>query len=43
MKPESELFARYVLPAIKTCKLPVVQGRTPAGIPVTPLTTAPRR
>ncbi len=41
-KPECELFARYVLPSLKTCKLPVVQGRVPATIPVTPLTTGPR-
>jgi len=42
-KEECELFARYVLPSLKTCKLPVVQGRVPATTPVTPLTTAPRR
>ncbi len=42
-KQECELFARHVLPRLKTCKLPVVQGRVPAGTPETPLTTAPRR
>ena len=42
-KEECELFARHILPSLKTCKLPVVQGRTPANEPVTPLTTGPRR
>lgn len=42
-KPECELFARHVLPSLKTCKLPVVQGRVSATTPVTPLTTARRR
>lgn len=42
-KEECELFARYVLPSLKTCKLPVVQGRVSEATPVTPLTTAPRR
>ena len=41
-KPECELFARYILPELKTCKLPVVQGRVPATTPATPLTTGPR-
>ena len=41
-KPECELFAHHVLPALNTCKLPVVQGRVPATTPATPLTTAPR-
>ena len=41
-KDECENFARLVLPSLKTCKLPVVQGRQPATTPVTPLTTAPR-
>jgi alkanesulfonate monooxygenase len=40
--PECELFARHVLPLLKTCKLNEVQGRRPAKTPVTPLTTAPR-
>jgi alkanesulfonate monooxygenase len=39
---ECELFARYVLPRLKTCKLNEVQGRKPATTPVTPLTTAVR-
>jgi alkanesulfonate monooxygenase len=40
--PECELFARYVLPRLNTCKINEVQGRKPKGTPVTPLTTAPR-
>ena len=40
--PECELFARYVLPRLDTCKLNEVQGRKPKTTPVTPLTTAPR-
>ena len=40
---ECELFARHVLPHLQTCRLPVVQGRVGAAIPVTPLTTAVRR
>jgi alkanesulfonate monooxygenase len=39
---ECELFARHILPHLKTCKLPVVQGRVPKETPSTPLTTAPR-
>ncbi|WP_020571846.1 LLM class flavin-dependent oxidoreductase [Neolewinella persica] len=34
---ECELFARYVLPRLKTCSLPEVLGRWPVGIPDTPL------
>jgi alkanesulfonate monooxygenase len=41
-QPECELFARHILPSLKTCKLPVIQGRVPALTPVTPLTTATR-
>jgi alkanesulfonate monooxygenase len=41
-KQECELFAKYVLPKITTCRLPVVQGRVPEGTPVTPLTTGVR-
>jgi alkanesulfonate monooxygenase len=41
-QPECELFARHILPSLKTCKLPVIQGRVPASTPVTPLTTATR-
>jgi len=40
-RDECELFARYVLPRLDTCKLNEVQGRCVSG-PVTPLTTAPR-
>jgi alkanesulfonate monooxygenase len=39
---ECDLFARYVLPRLSTCKLNEVQGRKVSGTPVTPLTTAPR-
>jgi alkanesulfonate monooxygenase len=39
---ECELFARYVLPRLQTCKLNEVQGRKPREMPATPLTTAPR-
>ena len=40
---ECDLFARHVLPRLKTCKLNEVQGRRPTSMPATPLTTAPRR
>lgn len=39
---ECDLFAKHVLPRLKTCRLNEVQGRSPMGTPVTPLTTAPR-
>jgi alkanesulfonate monooxygenase len=39
---ECELFARYVLPRLKTCKLAEAQGRIAIN-PVTPLTTAARK
>jgi alkanesulfonate monooxygenase len=39
---ECELFARYVLPRLETCKHNEVQGRKLPQPPVTPLTTAPR-
>jgi alkanesulfonate monooxygenase len=39
---ECRLFARYVLPRLKKCKLAEAQGRVVAD-PVTPLTTAVRR
>jgi alkanesulfonate monooxygenase len=42
-KQECELFARYILPELQTCRLPILQGRAPAQTPVTPLTTAERR
>ncbi len=38
---ECELFAKYVLPRLKTCKLAEAQGRRQPN-PVTPLTTGPR-
>jgi alkanesulfonate monooxygenase len=38
---ECELFGKYVLPNLKTCKLAEAQGRRVAN-PVTPLTTAER-
>lgn len=34
---ECKLFGRYVLPKIKTCSLPVVQGRIPSIEPLSPL------
>lgn len=39
---ECDLFANYVLPKLKTCKLGEVQGRL-VEQPITPLTTAPRK
>lgn len=41
-REECELFARYVLPRLKTCCLAREQGRV-VPHPITPLTTAPRR
>jgi alkanesulfonate monooxygenase len=41
-KEEAELFARYILPSLKTTKFSVAQDRVPAISPATPLTTAPR-
>ena len=38
---ECDLFARHVLPRLKTCRLNELQGRRVPD-PVTPLTTAPR-
>ncbi len=38
---ECDLFAKYVLPRLSTCRLNEVQGRLVPD-PVTPLTTAPR-
>jgi len=40
---ECELFGKHVLPHLSTVKLSVVQGRTPAEEPTTPLTTAALR
>jgi len=34
---ECKLFAKYVLPKIKTFSMPEMQGRKPAGEPLTPL------
>ena len=42
-KEECELFAKHVLPRLKTCRLPEYYGRVPQGDPLTPLTTAPRK
>lgn len=42
-KEECELFARHVLPKLKTIRLAENQGRIPRQVPATPLTTAPRR
>lgn len=39
---ECDLFARYVLPKLPTCRLNELQGRLVKD-PATPLTTAPRR
>lgn len=41
-REECELFARYVLPSLKTCKLAEAQGRIVSD-PVTPLTTSTRK
>lgn len=42
-KQECELFAKLVLPRLKTCSLPHVQGRVPQAPPLTPLAKGPRR
>lgn len=34
---ECELFAKYVLPRIKTCSMPIIQNRIPHSMPATPL------
>ncbi len=39
---ECDLFAQYVLPQLKTCRLPKIQNRVPNGVPETPLTHGPR-
>jgi alkanesulfonate monooxygenase len=39
---ECDLFARYVMPKLKMCRLNQVQGRLPEGVPVTPMTTGVR-
>lgn len=40
---ECDLFAKYVLPRLDTCRLAETLGRIPDGEPVTPLTTGTRR
>ncbi len=40
---ECELFAKYVLPKLKTISLPQVQGRIPDTAPLTPLAAGERR
>jgi alkanesulfonate monooxygenase len=40
---ECELFARYVLPKLKTVSMPQVQGRIPVSVPATPLGAGHRR
>ncbi|RBP45424.1 alkanesulfonate monooxygenase [Roseimicrobium gellanilyticum] len=40
---ECDLFAKYVLPRMQTCRLNEVQGRLPKETPVTPLTTGKRK
>ncbi len=40
---ECELFAKYVLPKLKTVSLPQVQGRIPTKEPLTPLGAGERR
>lgn len=39
---ECDYIAKYILPELKLVSFPEVQGRKPAGEPVTPLTTAAR-
>ena len=39
---ECDLFARYVLPRLNTCRLAELQGRRPSSTPATPLTHGPR-
>jgi alkanesulfonate monooxygenase len=41
-KQECELFAKYVLPRLKTGKLAEHQNRVPSEVPATPLGTGPR-
>lgn len=40
---ECELFAKHVLPKLKTVSLPVAQGRVPETAPLTPLAAGERR
>jgi alkanesulfonate monooxygenase len=39
---ECRHFGRLVMPGLKTCSLPEVYGRVPAGVPATPLGTGER-
>jgi len=39
---ECDLFAKYVLPRMKTTRFNVAQGRMPSQVPITPMTNAPR-
>lgn len=40
---ECKLFGRYVLPQLKTCSMPQVQGRQPSEAPMTPLAAGKRK
>jgi alkanesulfonate monooxygenase len=40
---ECKLFAKYVLPHLRTVSLPQEQGRIPTSVPATPLAAGPRR
>ena len=39
---ECQLFAKYVLPKLKTCSMPIVQKRIPLQAPPSPLAAGPR-
>lgn len=39
---ECEMFAKYVLPKLKTFSMPVVQGRVTVEEPLTPLAAGQR-
>lgn len=41
-KEECELFAKHVLPKLKTFSMPVEQGRVPTALPMSPLGAAKR-
>ena len=41
-RQEADLFAKYVLPRLKTVSLPEVFERRPKEMPPTPLGTGPR-
>ena len=40
---EADQFGRLVMPEVKTCSLPEVYGKVPAGVPATPLGAGERR